>query len=327
MGSLIQIYRLSDLESLPEPEWLISEILHRETLAAIVGNRGSFKTFFALDWGLSIATGLSWNGRKVHAGNVLHIVGEGGRGIKRRAHAWRQEHGVSMEDTQRWACTVKPVDLLEHTEWLLEAVEAAYDPARLELVIVDTLARNNSGDENSTKEMSRLISQADRIKDTFGATVLFAHHVNRGGTFRGNSALDGAFDTIVQLDRKKDSEQVKVSCDKQKDAEEFESFVMKRKHVDLDYGVKSMVLVLDSAASPFIEGILDIIDRAGPRGITNKEAEEQAEQESLCKHAAFNDAWRVLKEQELIELAEDSPPVRNARYVRNMATLDLDLAA
>ncbi len=147
--------------------------------------------------------------------------------------------------------------------------------------------------------------------------------MNRAGSFRGNSALDGAFDTIVQLDRKKDSEQVTVSCDKQKDAEEFDKFIMRRKHVELTTGVRSMVLVVDATANPYVDGVIKMLDGAGPRGMTHKDAEQAAEDSGLCKHAAFNEAWTLLKKEGMIELAEDSPVKYNARWVRNMVLLDL----
>lgn len=323
MTDFIKIYRLDELESIPEPSWLIEDILHRETLSALVASRGGFKTFLALDWGLCIATGLPWNGHSVAAGNVLHIVGEGGTGIRKRAQAWYQNKGINRSDIHRWACTVHRVDIVDETEWLVASVENAYRPADLELIVVDTLARNSGADENNTKEMSRLIVQADYIKDRFHANVLFVHHNNRAGSFRGSSALDGAFQTVVAMERKGDSDNVLVRCEKQKDAEEFDKFVLKRKKIYLPFGRDSIILEMDADSSPQMGGVLKIVDMAGQRGVTHQDAMQAAADANLCKSTAFNEAWSKARQKELIVRAEESPPGKGALWIRNLALIDL----
>lgn len=332
LTELIRIYRLDDLETIPEPSWLIADILHRETLSALVATRGAFKTFLALDWGLCIATGTAWNGRAVRQGNVLHIVGEGGTGIRKRAQAWYQEKGIARSAIARWACTVHRVDIAEQTDWLVESVEQAFNGEPLELLVVDTLARNSSGNENDTKEMSRLIVQSDLLKDRFGCNVLFVHHNNKAGEFRGNTALDGAFQTVVAMDRKKDSDVVNIRCDKQKDSEEFPAFCLRRRKVHLPYDRDSIVLEpCDSPAEGEEEersdphdlpNFIRILDLASAHGLSHADGLVQF---GLAGWTAqeFEQAWAQAIKQNLMTLAEETPTGVGTRWIRNLGLIEL----
>src|SRR5687768_9638876 len=61
----------------------------------IYGPSGEGKSFVALDWALSVATGRDWQGHATKKGTVLYVVAEGGRGIKKRIAAWKQNQGIT----------------------------------------------------------------------------------------------------------------------------------------------------------------------------------------------------------------------------------------
>ncbi len=320
MSSDIVIYRLHELRDMPKPEWLIDGILHRNTLAAIAATKAAFKTFLALDWGLSIATGRDWQGRKVVQGNVLHLVGEGASGINLRTEAWQQHNDVWLPEPSPWSCTVTSVDLLTKADALLQAIVREF-PTGIELLVVDTLARNNSGDENSTVQMSELVRQVDMVRTALGCTVLFLHHFNRGGSFRGNTALDGAFDTVVLLDRKPaGGEVVTVRCDKQKDADEFEPFQLKRKIVG-----ESMVLEPDDDISPYVTLLARVVGQNGAKGMTR----EMAKDTVACMTprpfgtTVFNDAWQQAVDREVIEPKDGLKLAKGTLWVRNLRSVDI----
>ena len=90
-----RILSLGQLASLPPPSPLVDGVIFRNTLVNVFGPPASFKSFLALDIGLSVAHGGSWHGRQVHSGPVLYIAGEGAAGIRKRASAWMQNHGVA----------------------------------------------------------------------------------------------------------------------------------------------------------------------------------------------------------------------------------------
>lgn len=328
----IHIYDYHDLDAIPDPEWLIGAppgdnrgIIQRESLAVIAATKASFKTFLALDFGLSIAFGIDWLGRPVRQGNVLHIVGEGGRGIRLRARAWQHHHNLWLPKPSPWKCTVQPIDLLTRSGALFQEIIKSFHDG-LELLIVDTLARNMVGDENSTSQMSELVSQVDGIKSAIGCTVLFLHHFNRGGTFRGSSSLDGAFDTVITMVRQ--GETTTISCQppvgKQKDAEEFDDIKLKRKKVDLGDGKDSMVLELDDSTDPSVEALLRLISARGDsRGLTHDEALAAALEAKLFGKTKFESVWKSAKDSELIVPFDGLLQIKGTRWVRNLDAVEI----
>jgi hypothetical protein len=215
------------LNELPPPEPLIKHFLNRDTIAAIYGRYGTYKTFLALSMACCVASGLPWFGHAVHAGPVLYVLAEGVAGMARRQGAWLLSEGMTVGkiDGIRWYPSA--VNLLE-AGWAQGLATAAATLGAV-LVVIDTLNRSMPGaDENGSGDMGKLVAAADRVRRDTGATVLFVHHPPRGGTnLRGSTALEGAVDTalftqmmankIVRLSSGADG-----VTGKQKDMESFE---------------------------------------------------------------------------------------------------------
>src|SRR6266849_2165500 len=68
---------LKDLEGLPSMDWLIDGLLPAKSFACLYGPPGSYKSFLALDIGLSIANGRPFVGLSTQQGDVAYIAGEG----------------------------------------------------------------------------------------------------------------------------------------------------------------------------------------------------------------------------------------------------------
>ncbi len=86
------LYSVKDLEELPDPAWLIEDLLPEGGLAELYGKPGVGKSFLSLDWALSLAAGVPWLGRPLNQADVVYVSAEGGRGLKKRIAAWRTEH-------------------------------------------------------------------------------------------------------------------------------------------------------------------------------------------------------------------------------------------
>lgn len=65
------------------------------------------------------------------------------------------------------------------------------------LIVIDTLGRNAPGsDENSQRDMSKVVAACDYLMERFDCAVLLLHHTRRGDPeIRGSSVLTGAVDT------------------------------------------------------------------------------------------------------------------------------------
>src|SRR5262249_32856100 len=81
-------------------------------------------------------------------------------------------------------------------------------------VILDPLARFFSGDENSAREIGRLVNALDGLIQDVGVAIELVHHTGKpsamdrregGQRLRGSSALFAAADSVLVLDRAKGS--------------------------------------------------------------------------------------------------------------------------
>jgi KaiC/GvpD/RAD55 family RecA-like ATPase len=203
-----------------KPNWLVKGVLECHTLAAVIGESGSGKSFIVVDIACCIATGTPWHGRDIQQGTVVYLVGEGKSGLKRRISAWEHHQGIKPE---RLLLSSKAIDLGDRGRELPKVQAALRElPEPPVLIVIDTLARHSTGAEASNEEMSAFISNLDALKDEFKTTVVVVHHVGKDPTkgARGPSAFRAALDHEL-LTVKPDTGVINLTCEKSKDAEPF----------------------------------------------------------------------------------------------------------
>jgi hypothetical protein len=92
----------------------------------------------------------------------------------------------------------------------LRTFRTVIETLKPDLVQIDPLARFMSGDENSTREMGRLVGGLDELIQTYGLAVEIVHHTAKpsnddprdgGHRLRGSSSLFAAADSVLILDR------------------------------------------------------------------------------------------------------------------------------
>jgi hypothetical protein len=222
----------------PKSNWLIKSYIESDSLSLICGIPGCFKTFLALDIGLSIASGIDWHGLSViNHGPVFYIAGEGASGLSRRLRALEIKHKVDL-DSIPFFVSNQAADLLDedNARSVASAVDSLtkqYEPPAL--VIIDTLNRCfGSGDENNTKDMTSFINIVDSyIRSPYHCAVLIVHHTgHEGKRARGSSALKGALDWEYFL--KKANGTATLSNTKVKDHEAPPDITFKSEPVTLD---------------------------------------------------------------------------------------------
>ena len=202
-------YTTQELLQLPSQSWLIRGLIPETGLALLFGPPGEGKSFVAIDWALSVATGQSWLGQyETKPGHVVYIAAEGGQGIKKRVAAWMSAHGVEDVPNITWyldTLDIRAENMVEdfmaslHARFPIEHVvcedgEYVEVEVSVKLIVLDTLSRNFGGeDENTSTAMSQFIESLEDFCRIHGATVLILHHTNAiGARERGHSALKGA---------------------------------------------------------------------------------------------------------------------------------------
>lgn len=208
----------TSLRSLPEPTPLIENVLDQGTTALLYGKWGSSKSFIALDWASSVASGRPWQGRRTEQARVLYVVAEGAAGFAGRLDAW--ETGWQMRLDDRWMSFLpRPVNLVSGVDALVSLVRnEGYG-----FIVLDTLARCMvGGDENSAKDAGVVV---DAMTQLMYATpgrrgvVLGVHHTGKDGrTLRGSSAFEAGADTVYFTER--DGQTVTLRRTKRKDGPE-----------------------------------------------------------------------------------------------------------
>lgn len=217
---------IEELRQRPRPAWLIRGILRQGSLAMLVGDFGTYKSFVALAWALSVGSGRPWAGNPVTQGAVALIEAEGAGGLVDRCDAWGEHEGCRLPGNVH--VLAESLDLAGDNEALLEALA---EIEGLVLVVVDTVARTFAGNENLQEDANAYVRAADRIREATGAAVLLIHHNNKMGEYRGSTVIPAALDTMVGTDRT--AKGVALSCLKMKDAAPFDPIQLEKKVVVL----------------------------------------------------------------------------------------------
>ena len=216
-----RLLSIDDLAHRKPVEWLIEGMVPESSYASIVGDAGTMKSFVAIAWGLSIAHGVPWLGRPVKQGRVVYVAAEGQAGLYARLAAHQEAFG--LRGPAPFHIFDQPVAVpTPELDELLADIRDLPEPPRL--IVLDTLAWCfGPGDENSQKDMNAFNAAVARLKRETGACVLVVHHTGKSGDVRGSTALRGAVDVMMVMERLDRSLTLSNGgkIGKQKDAEPF----------------------------------------------------------------------------------------------------------
>lgn len=191
----------SELASIRPPTPLIRGVLDAGTMAVLAGKFGTFKSFVALGWLCSLATGVPWLGHAVPAARpVVLVAAEGASGLDARITAWERAHGTTVPDGML-SVVDAPVQLGDMAQ--VDALAELTARRGAALVVIDTLHRCAAGlDEGDSKDMGLITLATSVIRQRADATTLLLHHTGHAGTrARGSSAIEDDADTswVVSL--------------------------------------------------------------------------------------------------------------------------------
>lgn len=164
------------------------------TVGALVAPGATGKSFFALEAAMSVACSVAGGDlvglANKHTGRVIYLAGEDPPpALIHRVHAIGKHLNQSAREAIAENLILEPImgkrlDVMNEAH--LRRVIDYSTGARL--IVLDTLGRIHTLDENSNGDMSRLISVLEYIAATTGASVLYLHHVSK------MSARDGQTD-------------------------------------------------------------------------------------------------------------------------------------
>lgn len=202
----------------PPVGWLINGWLAARELSCIYGQGGTFKSYVALGWSLQLAR----QGRP-----VVYIAAEGTSGLRSRVDAWLAARGLHDSDPLNcwhyYNANVHLDDENQVGQWRSALESYLGRGASPQLVIVDTMARNFAGDENSAKDVGLFVEGCEQLRRELDTAVLVVHHMGVStGRERGTAALRNAtfamFKTGKPRYNDKGGGSVELTCDRMKDA-------------------------------------------------------------------------------------------------------------
>jgi len=155
------------------------------TVGALVAPGGTGKSFWALEAAMALTCSVP--GGDVlrlaprYSGRVIYLAAEDPVPVLiRRVHAIGQYIDQDAQVVIAENLTLEPImgrrmDVMneEHLKYLIEYSNSA------RLIILDTLSRLHSLDENSNSDMARLVSVLEYVATSTGAAVLYLHHVSK----------------------------------------------------------------------------------------------------------------------------------------------------
>lgn len=161
------------------------------TVGAVVAPGGTGKSFWALEAAMAVACGIKGGDllglAPMHSGRAVYLAVEDPETVlQHRVHSIGTHLDPAAQDAIAERLSVFPmlgqaVDI-QDPETLEILVEYCSD-ARL--VILDTLSRIHTGDENSNGEMAQLIGTLEYLAAKSGAAVVFVHHTSKGSAKGG----------------------------------------------------------------------------------------------------------------------------------------------
>jgi len=217
---------------------LVEDLIDFGSFTLLLGESNAGKTFASLDLSLAIARGEPWLGKKVERGAVLYIAAEGGRNIKKRIVAYKQEY--NLKNTQLpFRLIYETIDFCDpkqvgHIIQLIHETEKHFD-LPVHLVVIDTLSRALSGgDENTSTDMGDFVKNVDFLRQNTESAVAVVHHTgkdaNKGA--RGHSLLKCALDTELTILKSAKGPTI-IKTTKQRDFEINEPIAFQLKQVEV----------------------------------------------------------------------------------------------
>lgn len=217
---------------LKAPNWLIKRWIAKDCIHIVYGAPASGKSSVVSDMFLAYCNDMpDWHGFKIKKGDGIgvYLCGEGYRGLVSRRFLWTEQHNCDPKGKFVFSKKILPLDTQEGLEKTISEIKKLNK--MVDLIVIDTLRKAFSGDENSASDTEKFLNSCKKLSEAFeGAAIIIVAHIGKTGkdTYnigpRGSSNLTANPDISIAVTRDKSSSIVTLSQIKTKDSEEIPSF-------------------------------------------------------------------------------------------------------
>lgn len=204
------------LQPQPPIEWIVDGLISAGSVNMFFGEGGSKKTYALLDMAVCVALGNDWLGLKTRKSHAVIFDEESGprRFMGRLGDVLRAHKGDS--NTPVFCISLAAINL-----GLANDIAELHNHIKLtnsQLVIIDALADVMPGrDENAVKDTQPIFLALRRIAEDTQAAIIIIHHANKGGGYRGSTAMKGAVDLLLEVTSKTGSDEITFKTEKARD--------------------------------------------------------------------------------------------------------------
>jgi hypothetical protein len=190
-----------ELADAPPPKWTIRGLLPQIGVAALYGASGVGKSFLTLSMCAAIAgANTEWFGLRVTQRPVIYCALEGEAGMGKRMQAWEKVYKMQAPEALKFI--TQPFDLTEAADISALASAILASGGAGAVVVIDTLNRAApNADENASKDMGKILSNAKKLQELVGGLILLVHHSGKqqSAGLRGHSSLKAAMDAVIHV--------------------------------------------------------------------------------------------------------------------------------
>ena len=211
----------------PPIDWVIDKLFASASLSAVVGPSGCHKTNLLMDIACVVAGGKNFlvphKGGDAVAfattrGPVLWINQDSPtRMIDERFEAFARGHELSEDaPIEYYSFPNPPLNATNETH--MAALRQRIEKCGARLVVIDCLQTVKGDTDENSSEMAQVIIPFRRIAESCDCAVVLIHHVNKGGGYRGSTAIENLIDNSFNVKREASSNDIIVSPGKMRGA-------------------------------------------------------------------------------------------------------------
>jgi hypothetical protein len=195
----------------PQQHWLIKDVWARTSVGVIGGAAKSFKSFLALDLAFSVASATPALGRfpvEDPGLALVYLAEDSIPHVRSRIEALCRHRGIDIQTLGLAVITEPSLQLDARSDQ--DRLRATIARLKPRLVLLDPLVRLHSGDENDSRDVSRLLGYFRDLQRSFSLALALVHHVSKkahsrpGQALRGSSDIHAWSDSNAYLQRKGD---------------------------------------------------------------------------------------------------------------------------
>lgn len=188
--------------------FIVNKMIYPKSITMFYSPPGEFKSIMSVDLALALALGKPFLGFETKQNAVLYCDKENNDKIIR-------ERLMAIYKGHQYKDTEMPLYFLRREGDLKDSIflkKLFYNIEKynIKIVFFDTMHRFGDYDENSANDVNSMyVNVFSPLIEKYGCSIIFLHHTNKDGSFRGSGDFLGMVDTSYKFKRLKGPNNVK----------------------------------------------------------------------------------------------------------------------